>query len=303
MGKQLREINWKEYNRELVKRGSITFWIDDQAIANWFDMGSGRGFQRIYSDLAIELLLILRSRFSLTLRETEGFAASLLELMKLYLPIPSYSTLSRRASDLEVILQKVSNTGGAVHVVVDSTGLKIFGEGEWRVRMHGYSKRRTWRKLHLCVDEKTNDILNVVLSENSFKDNEVFGELLDGVEEEIDQASGDGAYDAQNCWDYCEENDIHATIPPKKNSKISQHGNVHSSPKARDENLRLIRSEGRAAWKAISGYSRRSISETAMYRFKTIFGSHLKSRNFNNQATEAFIKCKILNQMKTPAVL
>ena len=156
MGKRHRQINWKSYNKELVKRGSITFWIDQNAIDNWFSVDFGPGFQKIYSNLAIHLLLVLRHRFSLTLRESEGFAQSLLDLLGLQLPIPTYSTLSRRAAALEIHILKASNKKGSVHVVIDSTGLKVYGEGEWKVRQHGYSKRRTWRKLHLCINEETN---------------------------------------------------------------------------------------------------------------------------------------------------
>lgn len=304
MGKRQREINWKSYNRELVQRGSITFWIDNEALEKWFSSEGGRGFQRIYSDMAIELMFILKARYSLTLRETEGFAESIFKLMKIDVPVPSYSTMSRRAKGLGITIRAIEKRSNeAIHVVMDSTGLKVFGEGEWKVRQHGYSKRRTWRKLHLCINEGSNEILSVVLSENSFKDSEIFEDLLDEVEEEVGQASADGAYDAKNCWDYCEKNNIHPTIPPQRNAKIGQHGNSHSPPKARDENLRIIRSEGKAAWRGLSGYSRRSISETAMYRFKAIFGDQLDSRNFENQATEAFIKCKILNRMKSPAAL
>ena len=303
MGKRLQKINWSSYNRELIQRGSITFWIDDAAIANWFAASEGSGFQKIYSDIAIQMVLLLRFRFRLALRGAEGFVSSIFQLMKLRLPVPSYSTLSRRSGGLDVAIQKRASVGQSLHVVIDSTGLKVFGEGEWKVRQHGYSKRRTWRKLHLCIDEATGDILSSVLTDNSFKDNEVFEDLVDGAGADIYHASADGAYDAKNCWDHCEQNNIHGSIPPKKGARIKQHGNSQKNCIQRDENIRLIRSLGKPVWKALSGYSRRSIAETTMYRFKTILGDHLMSRDFGNQATEAFIKCNILNKMKTPSVL
>ena len=303
MGKRQKKVNWKSYNKELVKRGSISLWVDQKALDHWFSHQSGPGFQKIYSDLTIELLLILRHRFSLTLRETQGFASSLLELMGLFLPVPNYSTLSRRANSLEVQIRKKSSTKRSIHAVIDSTGLKVFGEGEWKVRQHGYSKRRTWRKLHLCIDEETNEIMSSVLTENSFKDNEVFEDLIDAAEADIYQASGDGAYDARNCWEYCDKRNIQGVFPPRVNAKIQVHGNSKAPPGSRDQHLRQIRELGKPIWKAMSGYSRRSLSETAMYRFKALFGDKLSSRNFNNQSTEAFIKCKILNLMQTPANL
>ncbi len=303
MGKRLQKINWQSYNRELIQRGSITFWICEESLSNWFNISSGCGFQKIYSDLAIEMLLLLRCRFRLTLRGTQGFAESILKMMGFHLPIPNYSTLSRRAQELEIELKKRTSRSGLLHVVIDSTGLKVFGEGEWKVRQHGYSKRRTWRKLHVCVDESTGEILSSILTDNSFKDNEVFEDLILNADQDIYQATADGAYDAKNCWEFCEKENIQGTFPPREGAKIQQHGNVNQTPKQRDENLRLVRELGKPAWKVLSGYSRRSLSETTMYRFKTIFGDKLNARNFGNQATEAFIKCKILNLMKTPSVL
>lgn len=303
MGQRHKKINWSKYNRELIQRGSITFWIDEQALVNWFHLGEGSGFQKIYSDVAILAVLILKDRFELTLRSAEGFATSIFAMMKLHLPIPSYTTLSRRAGKLSVPIRKHAKTGEALHVVIDSTGLKVFGEGEWKVRQHGYSKRRTWRKLHLCVDEASGEILSSILTDNSFKDNEDFVDLMEGAESDVLQVSGDGAFDATNCYDYCDQENIQATIPPRSDAKIQQHGNNNDEPLQRDENLRLIREIGKPAWKALSGYSRRPLAETAMYRFKVIFGDKLHARNFQNQATEAFVKCKLLNLMTTPASL
>lgn len=303
MGQRLKNINWSKYNRELIQRGSITFWIDEDAVSNWFHMSMGSGFQKIYSDMAILTILILKERFQLTLRSSEGFATSIFSILNLFLPVPSYSTLSRRAAQLSVDIRRLSKARESIHVVVDSTGLKIFGEGEWKVRQHGYSKRRTWRKLHLCVDEDSGDILSSILTDNSYKDSEVFEELIDGAESDILQASADGAYDSGNCYDYCDQNNIQTSIPPRIDAKIKQHGNKNADPLQRDENLRLIREIGKPAWKALSGYSRRSLAETAMSRFKIIFGDKLRSRNFENQATEAFIKCKLLNKMTTPSAL
>lgn len=303
MGKRLKKINWAAYNRELVQRGGITFWICEDALTNWFHCGTGSGFQKIYSDLAIMAVLILKERFQLTLRSAEGFAASIFSLLHLLLPIPSYSTLSRRAGKLSVVIRRLTKSRESIHVVIDSTGLKVFGEGEWKVRQHGYSKRRTWRKLHLCVDETSGEILSSILTDNSYKDSEVFEELIEQADEDILQASADGAYDASNCYDYCDRSNIQATIPPRCDAKIQQHGNCVDDPLQRDENLRTIREIGKPAWKALSGYSRRSLSETAVYRFKIIFGDKLRARKFQNQATEAFVKCKLLNLMKTPSVL
>jgi IS5 family transposase len=185
----------------------------------------------------------------------------------------------------------------AVHVVVDSTGIKVDGEGEWKVRKHGTSKRRTWRKLHLGVDEATGEILAAVVSTNDVADCEVLPDILDGIEQEIEQVSGDGGYDTLDCYDAITARGAASTIPPRRNAKIRQHGNCKTPPHPRDQNLRQVRQVGRKRWKQQSGYHRRSLSETTMFRLKTIFGSRLQRRKFGNQAVELFLQCAALNRM------
>jgi hypothetical protein len=303
MGKRLKKINWKSYNKKLIERGSITFWFPKDIENNWLNEGIGPGFQKIYSDEAIEVVSMIRFFFKLPLRATQGFTESLMGLLGLDLPVPDYSTLSRRMKKLEVKLGKLKSKGKKIHIVLDSTGLKVFGEGEWKVRQHGYSKRRTWMKLHLAVDEADGEILSMSLTENYFKDNELFEDLLQGLEEEISDVSADGAYDDHKVWDFCDERDINPLIPPKKNAVLKQHGNCKAPPLKRDEIVLEIGKHGKKAWRLSSGYSRRSISETAMYRFKTLLGSTLSSRDFERQANEAAVKCKILNRMACPSAL
>ena len=216
--------------------------------------------------------------------------------MRIELPVPEHSTVSRRKGKLEVMLPVVPKQG-KVHVVVDSTGVKVYGEGEWKTRQHGVSKRRTWRKLHLGVDESTGEILSAVVTTNDFHDGEMLEELLDGIEQEIEQVSADGAYDQGHCYDSISKRQAKAAIPPRKNAKIWQHGNCDGPPHPRDENLRAIRKQGRKSWKKNSNYHRRSLSETTMFRLKCIFGGKVGSRKFDNQATELLIQCKALNRM------
>jgi hypothetical protein len=184
-----------------------------------------------------------------------------------------------------------------VHVVVDATGLKVFGEGEWKVRKHGYGKRRTWRKLHLAIDEASHEILAAVLTTNDFGDNEVFADLLEQIDEPIVQVSGDGSYDSWDTHARIQRRGARPAIPPRKTARIHQHGNRRQPPLPRDEALRAIRHRGRAAWKRATGYHRRSLAETAMFRIKTLFGASLSARSFNSQATEAFLRCRALNRM------
>lgn len=298
-------INWPLYNKSLVNRGKITFWFSKDLAKCWYnkEKTGGRGASDTYSNSAIEALQLIRFRFGLTLRETQGFAMSLTELMGISVDVPDYTTLSRRLSGANKNISAKVSKGQSVHVVVDSTGLKVFGEGEWKVRQHGYSKRRTWMKLHLAVNESDSQILSMVLTDNSYKDNEVFEELMNEVDAEISQATGDGAYDAKNCWQWTEENGVQGVFPPRKGAKLKFHGNAKENSSQRDESIRLRRQVGKKQWKKRTGYSRRSLAETAMYRFKTLLGENLCSRQISNQISEAAIKCKILNMMPTPCAL
>ena len=221
---------------------------------------------------------------------------SVVKLLKVELPVPDYTTLSRRSKVLDVKLPRQSK-GEALHIVVDSTGLKVYGEGEWKVRGHGYTKRRTWRKLHLAVDESGAQIEAVVVSTNGIDDGDVLGDLLDQVGGEIKQVSADGSYDMSKCYKVIDKRDAVAAIPPRRGARIWQHGNSAEKPLARDENLRRIRKVGRKRWKQEVGYHRRSLAETTFYRIKTIFGDRLSARGFRAQACEMLIKCAALNRM------
>lgn len=291
--------NWSVYNESLVKRGSITIWLDEEALAGWKARPPEqrkRGGQYDYSAAAITMLLVLKSVYHLTLRETEGFARSLFEVMGVALPVPDYTTLSRRAGKLLVSLP-VQNSE-PIHLVLDSTGLKIYGEGEWKVRQHGVSKRRTWRKLHLGVDEARGEIQAVVLSEASLDDAAAVPDLLEETQAPVEQVSGDGAFDKTKVYDTCREYGIkRITIPPRKDAHLWQHSNGKAPPHPRDENLRRIRRVGRKIWKRESGYHRRSLAETMVFRFKMIFGDHLQAREISRQVTEARLKCLALNRM------
>lgn len=297
--------NWKQYNAALVARGSLGVWFSDEVIAAWStaERSGKRGASDYYSDTAITCALTLQAVYHLTLRQTEGLMSSIMTLMGITLAVPDYTTLCRRRKRLDVTLG-VRRSRQPLHLVVDSTGLKIYGEGEWKVRKHGYSKRRTWRTLHLGIDEATNEVMASVLSTNDIADDGAFADLLDQLRRPVDQITGDGAYDTKGVYQAIETHNARkrrhkarAVIPPRKGARIWKHGNCAGERHDRDESLRVIRRRGKAAWKRQSGYHRRSKAETAMYRFKTIFGERLGARLFASQAVEAFIKCAALNTM------
>ena len=290
--------NWSEYEQALVRRGSITFWLSGGIEQTWlYDGEKQRGSQFDYSDKAIEIMLTLKEVFHLTNRGVEGFVRSLFQMMKIDFPVPDHSTLSRRGKTLKVKIPK--RASGSLNLVLDSTGLKIYGEGEWKVRKHGYSKRRTWRKLHLGADPENGEIQAVLLTENSVSDDTTVKELLVQIEQELLACAADGAYDKRKVYDALNEHSpgVEILIPPRKNARIWQHGNSKAERLKRDENLRYIRKHGRQQWKEDSQYHIRSLAETAMFRLKTIFGDELSARQLETQITQAIIRCLALNRM------
>jgi hypothetical protein len=294
--KQYKVINWPEYNQALVNRGDFTLWIAEDVIEQWRhenkDLKVGRPF--VYSDRAIETILTLRELFRLTYRATEGFVKGVAKLMQMTVSIPDFTSLAKRAKTLSVTLN-ASKIKGPVSLVVDSTGLKVYGEGEWKVRKYGWSKRRTWRKLHLAVNEKTQEIEAEVLTDNATDDAAMVDTLLDQTPNKTKKFGGDGAYDKWKVYGTLSKRNIVPIIPPRRDAKIKRNGNSKLSPLPRDEAIRGIRKLGRAEWKRQVGYHRRSLAETAMYRMKTIFGPSLKNRSDGGQKTEARLRCKILN--------
>lgn len=290
--------NWSDYEKSLVQRGSITFWLSDDFEQTWLYTGEKqRGSQFDYSDKAIEIMLTIKEVFHLTNRGVEGFVRSLFGMMEIHLGVPDHSTLSKRGKSLKVNLPKKSS--GSLNIVLDSTGLKIYGEGEWKVRKHGYSKRRTWRKLHLGGNPETGEILAVALTENSVSDDAVVKEMLKQIEETLLSCAGDGAYDKRKVYEALNEHspDVDILIPPRKNAHIWQHGNSKEERHKRDENLRYIRQHGRKSWKEESGYHIRSLAETTMFRLKTIFDDKLSARLLETQTTQASIRCLALNKI------
>ena len=289
--------NWRKYNESLVQRGSITFWFSDDVIDAWEHTNEATkvGHPFAYSDTAVESLLMLRELFRLPYRQTEGLGRSLAQLMQVDVAIPDFTSLAKRAAKLEIALD-VADRQGPIDVVVDSTGLKVFGEGEWKTRKHGVSKRRTWRKLHLAVNPDTQEIEAEVLTENCGHDADQVEELLEQIDSPINSFAGDGAYDQWKVYETLGADEIEPIIPPRRNAKIKQHGNSSQPPLERDEAIREIRRVGRKRWKEDVGYHRRSLAETAMYRMKCCFGGNVKNRILENQQAEARLRCKILNR-------
>jgi hypothetical protein len=291
--RQYRVRNWRDYNKALVRRGSLTLWVEQGVAGRWRDSAAPvrRGRRRFYSDLAITCALTLREVYHLPLRSTQGLVRSVLRLLGSDLPAPHYSTLSRRAATLEVKLSRLSK--GPLHLAVDSTGVKLYGEGEWKVRLHGAEKRRTWRKLHLLVDHTTHEAVALEMTDKDVLDRRALPGLLAEVEGEVAEVLGDGAYDFQGCYKGIHGRGARAVIPPQVRAR------VRSGPEFRDRNAAVLRGRevGRDEWKKEAGYHRRSLAETAMMRIKTIFSEKLKAREWRRQVTELRVRCAAMNRM------
>lgn len=290
--------NWSEYEKALVQRGSLTFWLSDDLEKVWRYAGEKqRGSQFDYSEKAIEIMLTIKEVFHLTNRGVEGFVRSLFEMLHIDLSVPDHSTLSKRGKKLQVRLLKTTHK--SLNLVLDSTGLKIYGEGEWKVRKHGYSKHRTWRKLHVGANPDNGEIQAVILTENNVSDAAVVKQMLAQIEQTLLSCAADGAYDKRRVYEALNEHspEVDILIPPRKNARIWQHANSQKKRLKRDENLRYIRKHGRRQWKVDSGYHIRSLAETSMFRLKTIFGDTLSARLLETQATQALIRCLALNRL------
>jgi len=295
--KAYRIHNWSDYNKALVNRGSLTVWFDQESIDAWHNtvLSSKRGRPQLYSDLAIQCCLTLKMVFKLPLRATQGFVSSLLNLMQLPLSAPHYSLLSLRQKTLQIKLPAVKSTKETMHLVVDSTGLKLYGEGEWKVKIHGKDKRRDWLKLHLAIDQGTHDIEACLLTADTVHDCEVLPALLEQIDASIDQVTGDGAYDTHDAYECTINKGARPCFPPRKNAV--RHKASDEAHRLRNHAVSQVGYHDLKFWKEKNNYHRRSLAETAMFRFKQLLGAGVQAQTMPRQAREVGIKCLIMNKM------
>lgn len=288
-----RTTNWRSYNAALKQRGSLLIWFDPETV--WLaEPGGKRGRSATFTDAAIQACLTLKALFGLPLRQTTGLVASLLELAGLDWVVPDFSTLSRRQKGLNVAIPYRPSTG-ALHLLIDSTGIKSEGEGEWFAKKHGPSKPRQWRKVHLGIDADTLEIRAIEVTGSRVGDAPMLPELLDQIptDQPIDKVSADGAYDTRACHAAIAARSACAVIPARKNARPW----LETTPgaQARNEILRATRRLGRTIWRRWSGYHRRSLVETKMRCFK-LLGERVMARDFERQVAELQIRAAILNR-------
>jgi len=285
--------NWSSYNDSLKRRGSLSIWFDPEMI--WVPPPSGRrGRQQNFSDAAIQACLTLKVLFGLPLRQTTGFVQSLLQLIGLDWVVPNFSTLCRRQRTLNVSLPYRGGTG-PLNLLIDSTGIKAEGEGEWNARKHGGSKRRIWRKIHIGIDEETLEVRAVEITSSNVGDAPVLPDLLNQIpsNQNIGSVTADGAYDTRKCHEAIAARDAHAVIPPRKNAKPWKP--TSAGAVARNEAVSAQRYLGRTLWRRWSGYHRRSRVETKMHCMK-LMGQSLMARDFDRQVAEIQIRIAVLNR-------
>ena len=284
--------NWSDYNTALKQRGSLSIWFDAEMA--WEAQPSGkRGRQQTFSDTAIQACLTIKVLFGLPLRQTTGFVESLLALTELDWSVPNFSTLFRRQKTLPVAIP-YRGSSGPLYLLVDSTGIKAEGEGEWNARKHGGPKRRLWRKVHIGIDEETLEIRAVEVTTSSIGDAPMLPDLLNQIppDEDISSVTADGAFDTRKCHDAIAARNAHAVIPPRKNAKLWKADTPGA--RARNEAVRSSKYLGRALWRHLTGYHRRSRVETKMHCLK-LLGQRLSARDFDRQVAEIQIRAAILN--------
>ncbi len=298
--------NWHEYDKSLRNRGDITLWLSQEAIDAWTAPKTGkRGSQRVYSDIAIAIAiaiaiqtaLTLRLIFHLPLRQTEGFLHSVLKLMNLTLRCPDHTTLSRRNTTVDIYRVDARVTQGPIAMIVDSSGLKVCGQGEWHAKKHGEKKGKRWKKLHIGLDDQGQTIASTVTDSHEQDPSQV-AELLSQVDQTLDRFIGDGIFDQEPVYAAveCHSPGARVMIPPRKDAVLSL--KAVSSPTQRDQHLLAIERASRSEWKRTSGYYDQSHAENAFSRFKRTFGGRLRARRTEAQEREASHSCALLNLMR-----
>ena len=291
-----RVTNWAAYDAGLRARGSLTVWFTPEAAAAWkAEPRATRAGQPRYSGLAIATALMLRAVFRLALRQTEGLIGSILRLLGLDLAVPDHSTLSRRAETLEVPRPKAGRA--PVHLLVDSTGLKLCGPGEWLEEKHGTKRRRAWKVLHLATDADTGEIVASALTDRDADDGSQVGPLLDQVDGPVVSFTGDSAYDRDDV--YAEVAIRHpeaaVVVPPRANAVLS--AAAETDPTPRDRHLQCIAERGRMGWQRATGYGWRALVKADVSRWKRVIGDGLRFQTDGRQATEVSIAANVLNRM------
>lgn len=291
----MRKRNWREYNKQLVQRGSITFLIDPKLLKEESVKRKKPGRPLQYSDSLIIMLLMIKIHYRLTYRALQGFIESILISVA-----PCYTLVCKRAGLLKTPLPKLSSCRPSV-IILDASGVKVYGEGEWKVKVHGKGRPRKWLKIHIAIDSETQEIVAEATTESGVVDGQMTATLLEQVPNSVKMTIGDGAYDCREARGSIFEKGSKSLIPPPKNARYK------GLDDERDDALLIIRGlgggkRGRSLWGKLTGYSRRALVETSFSRMKRLFGERLFSQIPEKQLVENRLRCLILNKMRRATV-
>jgi hypothetical protein len=289
--------NWAAYDTALRRRGSLTVWVTDEAVASWRAAPrTTPGGQPHYSALAITTALMLRAVFRLALRQTEGLIGSILHLLGLELPVPDHSTIGRRARTIK-LPARPRPSGEPLQLLVDSTGLKLGGPGEWLTEKHGTKRRRSWRVLHIGMDAASGRIVAATLTDRGVNDATQVGPLLEQVSSPVASLTGDGAFDRSSVYANVHERHPEAAVivPPRVDAALSE--TAETAPTQRDRHIQAIKARGRMAWQKDSGYNVRARVESQIGRWKRAIGDGLRFHTDEAHVTEVAIAVEVLNRM------
>lgn len=292
--------NWSDYNNALRNRGDIEIWLSDEAIEKWHEperVYDGTGTPKKFTDFAVMVCHEIRQVYRLPLRQCEGFINSILALKQLPIRCPDFSTLSKRLAVLEIKSPRYSHTDqpetNIVAIAIDSTGLKRFGRDEWHQEKHKVSAKRSWRKLHIAVDDK-HVIHGCELTDRFTSDDQTVEELVEQIDVNVEHVTADGAYDKNPVYQILTEQFSQAIIiiPPSSDAVYSQEN--HSQ---RNRNIQEVKTFGRMNWQRAREYGKRNISELSILRYKKILSNRLHAKELSRQKQEAMIGCGVLNKM------
>lgn len=288
--------DWNQYNQKLINRGSITFWLDQECLNSWVKKSKKRG-RPSFNQSVIQAGWIIKSVYRLSLRALQGLLESILCLLKVELHSPHYSLFCKRAKEAADNLPKLSNRR-PTDLIIDSSGLKVAGEGEWKVKIHGSEKRRGWIKLHIGIDPKTQEVIALEVTDDKTADSQVLPLLVDKAPKSVTKVLADGAYDGASCRGHLLKKQIEACIPPRRKGR-QREGDAYNE---RNSDLKVIEllggdEEAFKLWKTLVGYHKRSLVETAFSRLKRLFGDRLNNKTFKNLQAETTYRCHALNRM------
>ena len=288
--------DWHNYNTALVNRGKINFWVNPRIFKEWSAKKKKKnGHPFVYGEELIKAMCYIRFKFHLSLRETEGFFISLIEIMRSLHTVPCYTQLCRRMKTMP-LPKELLNKRGVTDIVLDTTGLKAYGEGEWRAEKYGGKKY--WKKLHLGMDLAKGKLVMAEVSQEHVHDTAYLEHALKKANRRKGEVLIDGIADGLKHYEKAEKYNKELVTPPKKGAVLRKEKGYEK----RNEAVKIIRGLGgdeiaKSIWGKLVGYNRRVEIESMIARWKRLYGGSLRSQCEKRQKAEVTIKALMINEM------